>query len=271
VWLIPPLSLVDSSSVTDLEYANRSEAVRLFADRALLNNPEFRLAKENISEVASICQRVDGIPLAIELVASRTKYMGVKTMIGRFGGRLAEIPSMVPGAIERHKTLQATIEWSYNLLNEEEKALFLRLSVFTGGFDLNAVEKVCENEFLPKEKILDILPCLIDACLVQTVYTETREMRYNLLETLRQYGIKILAEEIEEISRRYLEYFTGIAEQAYDERMSSQAYWMGKKSWNITTCWQHCDGLKFMKQNCSSGLLPIFRGSGEEVTIFQWL
>ncbi|MFC2097119.1 helix-turn-helix domain-containing protein, partial [Bacteroidota bacterium] len=109
VWLIPPLSLVDPASVVDVEYTNRSEAVRLFADRALLNNPEFKLVKENVKEVATICQKVDGIPLAVELVASRTKYMDVKTMKGRFDGRLAEIPSMDPGVIERHKTLQATI------------------------------------------------------------------------------------------------------------------------------------------------------------------
>ncbi|MFC2128646.1 helix-turn-helix domain-containing protein [Bacteroidota bacterium] len=230
VWLIPPLSLVDPASVVDVEYTNRSEAVRLFADRALLNNPEFKLVKENVKEVATICQKVDGIPLAVELVASRTKYMDVKTMKGRFDGRLAEIPSMDPGVIERHKTLQATIEWSYNLLKDDEKTLFRSLSIFAGGFDLDAVEEVCAGEYLPKERIFDMFPRLIDTCLVQTVYTDNREMRYTLLETLRQFGMKILTDknEKEEISKKHLEYFTGISEQAYDERMSKQAYWMGK-------------------------------------------
>ena len=230
VWYISPLSLVDPASVFDVECANRSEAVRLFADRALLNNPGFKLTNENITEVATICQKVDGIPLAVELVAGRTKYMDAHTIIDRFGGKLAEIPSMVPGTIERHKTLQATIEWSYNLLTEEEKNLFRRLSVFTGGFDLTAAEEVCANEFLLKNKIIDILPRLIDTCLVQTGYTKNNMMRYNQLETLRQYGLKILSDkqENEEVSRKHLEYFSRIAEQAYNERMSAQAYWMNK-------------------------------------------
>jgi predicted ATPase/AraC-like DNA-binding protein len=228
VWTISPLSLVDPTSVIDVEYANRSEAVRLFADRALLNNPGFKLVKENMKEVATICQRVDGIPLAVELVASRTKYMDAKTMIDRFGGRLAEIPSMDPGIIERHKTLLAAIEWSYNLLTEEEKALFRRLSVFTGGFDITAAEEVCADEYLPKDSILDLLTHLIDACLVQTFYTEHRKMRYNLLETLRQYGMNLLAEnrEKDEISRKHLEYFTRIADMSFKERISSQSTWM---------------------------------------------
>jgi non-specific serine/threonine protein kinase len=230
VWYISPLSLVDPASVFDVEFANRSEAVRLFADRALLNNPGFKLANENITEVATICQKVDGIPLAVELVAGRTKYMDAHTIIDRFGGRLAEIPSMVPGTIERHKTLQATIDWSYNLLTEEEKNLFRRLSIFSGGFALTAAEEVCANEFLLKERIIDILPCLIDTCLVQTGYTENSMMRYNQLETLRQYGLKILSDkkENEEVSRKHLEYFSRKAEQAYDERMSAQSYWMDK-------------------------------------------
>lgn len=230
IWLIPPLSLVEPSKISNLDYANKSEAVRLFTNRALLNNHGFKLTNENSKEVALICHKVDGIPLAVELVASRTKYMDIKTMISRFDGRLAEIPSMDMQTVERHKTLEATIEWSYNLLNEEEKTLFRCLSVFAGEFDLDAVEEVCSKELIPKGKILDLLSNLIDTNLVQTVYTEDRKMRYFLLETLRQYGTKILTEkkEREEISRKHLEYFTLLSEKAYDERMSSQAYWMNK-------------------------------------------
>jgi non-specific serine/threonine protein kinase len=228
VWVISPLSLVNPESANNVENANKSEAVRLFADRAFLNNPGFKLTTENIKEVATICQKVDGIPLAIELVASRTRYMDAKTMISRFEGRLSEISSRDPQTIERHKTLQATIEWSYNLLSEEEKNLFRKLCVFTGGFDLTAMEAICADTLLSKEKMLDLLTRLIDTCLVQTVYTDQRKMRYNMLETLREFGTKILSEkkEIRDISRKHLGYFSGIAEQAYDERMSNQAYWM---------------------------------------------
>ena len=228
VWRISPLSLVDPSSSTDPEGASQSEAVRLFADRALSNNPGFKLTGSNSMEVALVCRKIDGIPLAVELVASRTKYMDVKTMISRLDGRLAEIQSMDPRTIERHKTLQATIGWSYKLLNEEEKTLFRRLSVFAGGFDLDAAEEVCSCEHLQKENILDTLSGLIDACLVQTVYTEDRKMRYLQLETLRQYGAKLLGERNENIEtrRKQLKYYSDFAEQAYDERMSSRVYWM---------------------------------------------
>lgn len=230
IWFISPLSLIDPASVINMEYGNRSEAVRLFADRALLNNPGFKLANENISEVVTICQQVDGIPLAVELVAGRIKYMDIHTIIDRFGGRLAEIPSIVPGTIERHKTLQATIEWSYNLLSEQEKTLFRRLSVFTGGFDLTAAEEVCANEFLSKERILDVLPHLIDACMIQTTYSTKGQMRYKMLETLRQYGKKLVMEtnDADETSEKHLEYFTRMAEKAFDERLKSQQTWIEK-------------------------------------------
>ncbi len=230
VWFISPLSLVDPVSAIDLEYASRSEAVRLFIDRALLNNPGFRLARENITEVASVCQKVDGIPLAVELVAGNIKYMDVHTIVDRFEGRLVEIPSRVPGTIERHKTLQATIEWSYNLLSEEEKTLFRKLSVFNGGFDLTAAEEVCANEILSKERILDVLPRLIDTCMIQTTYSTKGQMRYKILETLRQYGKRLLLEsnEAEETSQMHLEYFTWMAEKAFQERLKFQQTWIDK-------------------------------------------
>jgi len=230
VWFISPLSLVDPASAIDLEYASRSEAVRLFIDRALLNNPGFKLASENITEVASVCQKVDGIPLAVELVAGSIKYMDVHTIIDRFGGRLAEIPSRVPGTIERHKTLQATIEWSYNLLSEEEKTLFRKLSVFNGGFDLTAAEEVCANGFLSKERILDVLPRLIDTCMIQTTYSTKGQMRYKMLETLRQYGKRLVLEsnEADDTSEKHLEYFTRMAEKAFQERLKFQQTWIDK-------------------------------------------
>jgi predicted ATPase/AraC-like DNA-binding protein len=230
VWFISPLSLVDPAFVINIEYGNRSEAVRLFADRALLNNPGFKLASQNISEVATVCQKVDGIPLAVELVAGRIKYMDVHTIIERFGGRLAEIPSRVPGTIERHKTLMATIEWSYNLLSEEEKTLFRRLSVFTGGFDLNSAEEVCANEFLSKERILDVLPHLIDICMIQTTYSAKGQMRYKIMETLRHYGKRLLLEtrEADETREKHLEYFTWMAEEAFQERLKSQQTWIDR-------------------------------------------
>jgi non-specific serine/threonine protein kinase len=228
VWSTSPLSLVDFDDALNVESASQSEAVRLFADRALLNNHYFQLVDENVSDVATICQKVDGIPLAVELVASRTKYMDVHTIMERFDGRLANIPSMLRETVERHKTLQATIEWSYVLLTEEEKNLFRKLSVFTGEFGMKAVEDVSVDEFLRKERIMDILSHLVDKSMVQTIYQPGQQMRYKLLETLREYGRNLLSEKNEsrKISRKHLAYYFNITEQAYIERMSRQAYWM---------------------------------------------
>lgn len=228
VWSTSPLSLVDFEDVRDVESAFQSEAVRLFADRALLNNHNFQLVDKNVSDVVTICQKVDGIPLAVELVASRTRYMDVHTIIERFDGRLASIPSMLSKTVERHKTLQATIEWSYVLLTEEERNLFRKLSVFTGEFDLKAVEEVSVDEFLRKERIMVILSQLVDKSMVQTVYQPGHQMWYKLLETLREYGtnMRSVRNESQKISRKHFEYYSSIADQAYNERMSRQVFWM---------------------------------------------
>lgn len=230
VWIAPPLTLIDPTLIKDVEHAMSAESVRMYSDRALLHNPGFNLAEENVSDVATICRKVDGIPLAIELVSSRTRHMDSNTLLSRLSGRFAEIASRDPRTIERHKTLQATIEWSYNLLNNDEKALFRRLSVFTGGFDLEAVEQVCSDETVPKEEVIDLLSRLIDTCMIQATYSKPGQMRYGKLETLRQYASKLLVEmnETEETCSRHLDYFIRIVQQAFDERMSSQARWVNK-------------------------------------------
>ena len=230
VWRVPSLSLIKPKDIIDIESAKESEAVMLFNERAQLNDPDFELVKENITEVITICNKVDGIPLALELVASRTRYMDPKLILERFVDRFDQLSSSDPVVSVRQQTLQSTIEWSYNLLKDNEKVLFRKLSVFTGGFDLTAVEEVCGNESLPKESILNLHSRLIDTCMIQTLNRTAGHMRYGMLETLRQFASKLLVEnnETEEISSKHLDYFTRIAGQAYDERISSQAEWVDK-------------------------------------------
>lgn len=228
VWNIPSLTLLDPATEYSVEQAESSEAVRLFTDRARLNNPEFKIVEKNTSAVTAICQRVDGIPLAIELVASRTRYMDTMTILDRLSERFEKIPSLDPGTTSRHQTIQAAIDWSYNLLSEDEKALFRRMSVFSGGFDLMAAEEVCADEILPTESILDLLTQLVDRSMIQTVYQPGEQMRYRLLETLQRYASKILIEKGEEtdIRKRHSEYFTDLAEEAYEERVTFQEKWI---------------------------------------------
>ena len=230
IWTIPSLSLPDPSSIINLAIAEKSEAVNMFADRARLSNPGFELVKDNATTVVTICQMVDGIPLAIELVSNRIRHMAAPTLLRRLSEKFDSLTSHDPGTSERRRTIQATIEWSYNLLLEEEKALFRQLNVFSGGFDLNAAEEVCTNQSLPKERILDILSQLVDKSMIQIVYQPGQEMRYRLLETLQRHASKKALEKDGdgEAHRRHLEYFTRMAEEAYLDQFESSAHWLPK-------------------------------------------
>jgi len=228
VWIVPSLTLVDPASVYSVEQAESSEAVKLFTDRARFNNTGFELVEKNASAVSAICHRVDGIPLAIELAASRTRYMDTMTILDRLSERFEKISSLDPGTTSRHQTIQAAIDWSYNLFSDHEKALFRRMSVFSGGFDLMALEEVCADEILPWERILDLLTQLVDRSMIQTVYQPGEQMRYRLLETIQRYSSNVLVEKGEETDtrRRHLKYFTRIAEEAYEERVIFQEKWI---------------------------------------------
>jgi len=249
IWFVPSLTLPDPEADIDINVAGKSEAVCLFTDRARLNNSEFELVEKNASTVSTICHRVDGIPLAIELVACRTRYMDTFTILNRLSERFDTLPSLDQSSVDRHKTIQAAIAWSYNLLTDKGKALFRQLSVFSGGFDLDAAEEVCANEILPKEIIPDLLSQLVDKSMIQTVYLPGQTMRYKLLETLQRFASNLLVETEEAVwaRKRHLEYFTGIAEQAYQEQFESQFVWLTKlkqENYNLNSA------LNWADQNC---------------------
>jgi len=230
IWTIPSLSMPDPSSTISLANAEKSEAVNMFTDRARLSNPGFMLVEGNAATVLTICQLVDGMPLSIELVSNRIRHMAAPTLLQRLSEKFDSLPSHDPGTSERHKTIQAAIEWSYNLLSKEEKALFRRLSVFSGGFDLDAAEEICANDTLPKERILDILSQLVDKSMIQVVYQPGQKMRYRLLETLQRYASKKALEKDRdgEAPRRHLDYFTRMAEEAYLDQFESSVHWLAK-------------------------------------------
>jgi non-specific serine/threonine protein kinase len=230
VWRIPSLSLLDPKTIIDLESVKESEAVLLFNDRARLKNPEFELEDENVLEVVTICNKVEGIPLAVELVASRTSHMDPKIILERFADRIEKVTSSDPRASKRQQTLHATIEWSYNLLSDSEKLLFERLSVFSGGFDIVAAEEVCSNDCLPKDIILDTLSKLVDRSLVYTMKAADQSMRYNCLETLRQFGLQVIKQRSEEeaLKKRHLQYYLAMADEAYQEQYEEQLRWLNK-------------------------------------------
>jgi predicted ATPase len=137
--------------------------------------------------VARLCQRLDGMPLAIELAAARVKVLSVEQISSRLEESLGLLRGGSRTALPRQQTLRATIDWSHDLLSEKERVLFRRLSVFAGGFTLGAAEEVCSGEDLEREEVLDLMTYLVDKSLV-LVAEQDGEARYRFLETVRQYG-----------------------------------------------------------------------------------
>lgn len=209
-YRVPPLGMPDPRCLPPLKELARYDAVRLFVDRARLVDPAFVITEENAAALAQITQQLDGIPLALELAATRLRLIDV----GQIALRLNDVFSLLTGgsrtALPRHQTLQALIDWSYNLLTEAERRLLRGLSVFSGGWTLAAVEAVCGGS----QGILDLLGQLADKSLILTVFTPGGETRYRMLETVRQYAHARLMEagEAEAVRSRHLGYYLRLAE-----------------------------------------------------------
>ena len=186
VYQVSPLSLPEPKVSSPMQLL-QSEAVRLFVERARSVKPDFTLVEKNARRVGQICQRLDGIPLAIELAAARNKLLTVENIAARLDDRFNLLTTGNRTALPRHQTLRATIDWSYDLLPEEERLLFRRLSAFAGGFTMNAAEQICSDEPLTPRAVFDLFTRLVDRSLVM-VDQQNEEERYGMLETIRQYA-----------------------------------------------------------------------------------
>jgi predicted ATPase len=187
VYVVPPLGIPDLHHSVDPKVVGRFDAVRLFADRAESARPGFRLTSETSGAALEICRRLDGIPLAIELAAARLASFTPQQIAGNLDQRFRLLAGGRRGGLPRQETLLATIDWSYTLLNDLERQLFRRLSVFRGDFSLEAAQKIVAGEGLDAMDLLEVLPRLIDKSLIVAEPAQG-EMRYRLLETLRQYA-----------------------------------------------------------------------------------
>lgn len=192
-------------------------ASELFLSRAVEANAVFDPDPEDLAAIEGICARLDGIPLAIELAAARARSMTIADIEARLSDRFRLLRGSGRGGVERHQTLAATVQWSYDLLSETERALFERLSVFAGSFDVAAAETVCTDEVLVDEfDVVDVLSALVDKSLV-TVDVAGLTSRYEMLETLRQFGEQRLDADLQvELKDRHLEHYTGVAQRAND-------------------------------------------------------
>lgn len=227
-WAVPPLSLPDPDGVVDAEQLARYEAIQLFVERARAVQNTFTLSAENARALATLCYRLDGMPLAIELAAARMRSLSVQQIVERLDDRFRLLTGGGRAALTRQQTLRATFDWSYQLLSDPERDLFTRLSVFAGGFDLAAVGAVCSGDTVPPEDVLDVLDRLVQRSLVVSIPHE-RSTRYVLLETVREYGRELLSERAEslEMSDRHAAYFLALAEEADRQlRGPEQAAWL---------------------------------------------
>jgi len=214
-YRVPSLSLPNAKEEQTPASVAPFEAVQLFAERALLVRPDFRLTLQNASTVASICRRLDGIPLAIELAAARVRFLSVDEINRKLDQRFTLLTGGSRTALPRQQTLRSLIDWSYDLLREPEKLLLQRLSVFAGGWTLEATEQVCTDKTVAQNEVLDLLTSLADKSLVAVEHSDAAS-RYRLLETVRQFARERLLESGggETLRSRHREYFVALAEEA---------------------------------------------------------
>jgi predicted ATPase/DNA-binding winged helix-turn-helix (wHTH) protein len=204
------------------------EGIRLFVDRARLLRPDFSVTSENAASLASICYRLDGIPLAIELAAPRLRSMSVEELSEGLDQRFALLTDGSRTALPRHRTLRSTIDWSYDLLREPERLFLQRLSVFAGGWTLAAAQEVCTGEGIKQRAVLDLLTSLADKSLV-VPEQEDAQTRYRLLETVRQYARDRLEDSggSAAVRVRHRDYYLALAEEADPKlRGAEQAEWL---------------------------------------------
>ncbi|TMK86324.1 MAG: adenylate/guanylate cyclase domain-containing protein [Actinobacteria bacterium] len=212
---VPPLKPPDPARLPDVLTLRRFEAVQLFTERAVAVQPAFRVTERNAPAVAEITARLDGLPLAIELAATRTKVLTPEEMLPRLRDRLSLLSSGARTLPQRQRTLRDAIAWSHDLLDDPERRLFARLSVFSGGWTLVSAEAVCDPEAVGLDA-LDGLTSLVDKSLVRRVEPAGGTVRFAMLETIREFGQERLLAggERDEMRRRHAEHFLDLAVEA---------------------------------------------------------
>lgn len=224
---VPALSIPEPGSIPQPEALGQYESVFMFVERAEAVSPGFKLTGRNALSVIQICQRLDGIPLAIELAAARVKLLPVEKIAARLDARFDLLTGGSRTAFPRHQTLRAAIDWSYDLLPAKEKKLFARLAVFSGSWKLDEAQAICSSADISPEEVLDLLANLVAKSLV-TVERPEGEARFHMLETLREYALKKLP-ETGEVQSRHLEFYRQMAEEIEPRLHSAeQAFWLNR-------------------------------------------
>lgn len=241
IYNLLPLSLPDMEKSQSMESLAQYESVRLFIDRVLAVKHDFKIDNSNLPVVAQLCYELDGIPLAIELAAARVKVLPVEKILERLKDRFSLLTGGKRTLLPRQQTLKALIDWSYDLLSEKEKLFFSRLSVFSGGWTLEASENVCSDETIDEFEVLDLLTTLTDKSLIK-VAESGYNSRYTMLETIRKYCDEKLTEsgKKDELKKKQFEYFYNLVENSEIKLTSKeQSEWLeiiSAENENIRDC-----------------------------------
>jgi len=220
VWRVPSLPIADDGT-------HEADAIRLFVERARAVRPGFAVSDGNAAATVEVCRRLDGIPLAIELAAAWVNTLSVQEIAARLVDRFDLLAGGGRTALPRQQTLKGTLDWSYGLLTDAQRLALRRLSVFEGGWTLEAAEAVCAAEAIQAADVLGLLAALVSKSLV-LADPESVPARYRLLETTRQYALELLdGSDASETRRRHADYFRSLAHRAQPQLLGPRlAEWM---------------------------------------------
>jgi predicted ATPase/DNA-binding SARP family transcriptional activator len=281
VWSVPILSLPSLQRMSLSDLLMQYEGIRLFVERASAALSDFTLTERNASSVTQVCQRLDGMPLAIELAAARVRMMSVGEIAKHLDDRFNLLTAGSRTALPRHQTLRAAIDWSYDLLSQPEQIFFNRLSVFAGGLTLEAAEEVAAGGSVTKSQVLDLLGQLINKSLViveMRSEDDDFESRFGMLETIREYAREKLDEsgETEQIRQRHRDFFIVLAEQAEPElRRTGQMVWLDRLEGeydNLRSAWDCAiESDAKLASRLASALLDFWMMRGNPSEGREWL
>jgi predicted ATPase/DNA-binding SARP family transcriptional activator len=277
-YAVPPLGVPDLDQLGDLGSISRVESVELFVQRAQAADRRFRLNDDNATDVAAMCARLDGLPLAIEMAAARIRALPPRAILARLDERLRLLTGGARDLPPRQRTLRATIDWSHDLLGLPERALFARLAVFAGGWTLEAAESVCGDEL--GDQVVDVLGSLVEKSLVRREEPVEDEPRFGMLETLRAYALERLAATGEEplLRRKHVTFFRDLGERAEPELFGPrQGTWLERMereqdnlraalTWSRTDPDARTNGL-----HLAGSLFPFWLARGQFTEGREWL
>jgi predicted ATPase/DNA-binding CsgD family transcriptional regulator len=274
---VRPLPVPSPRAAFRAATASGYDAVRLFVDRAVSAARGFELTDANASAVATLCQQLDGLPLAIELAASRVRSFPPTELVAHLDQRFELLSGGARTVLPRHRTLRAAIDWSYDLLGDEERALFDRLGVFPADFDYDAVEAVCATSGSDGGAVVRLLPALVDKSLVSTPGGDTP--RYRLLESLRAYAAERLAASgaAGDLRQRHADHFLAVAELAAERlRGPEQRTWLDRltiEQPNLRAALDHSVGAGDIQTALRwiSALEVFWDGTGQRREAHEWI